>query len=51
MLNGKQVESYRKLAEIYIKENDNPKAIEMLENSLQLSNFLLYYDNKYYITH
>lgn len=35
--NGKQIESYSKLAEIYIAENNLPKAIEMLESSMQLS--------------
>lgn len=33
--NGKQLESYYKLAEIYKAENNLPKAIEMLENTLQ----------------
>lgn len=32
---GKQIESYNRLAEIYKAENNLPKAIEMLENTLQ----------------
>lgn len=32
--NGKQIESYRRLAEIYSKEHNYPKAIEMLESCL-----------------
>lgn len=32
---GKQVESLNKLAEIYKAENNLPKAIEMLESTLQ----------------
>lgn len=32
---GKQAESLNKLAEIYKTENNLPKAIEMLENTLQ----------------
>lgn len=32
---GKQVESMNKLAEIYKAENNLPKAIEMLESTLQ----------------
>ncbi|XP_055689570.1 Bardet-Biedl syndrome 4 protein homolog [Lutzomyia longipalpis] len=35
--NGKHLESYKKLAEIYISEEDLPKAIEVLENSLQIN--------------
>ncbi|GAB0094562.1 Bardet-Biedl syndrome 4 protein homolog [Sergentomyia squamirostris] len=35
--NGKHIESYKKLAEIYLSEDDLPKAIEVLENSLQLN--------------
>lgn len=33
--NGKHLDSYKKLAEIYLSEDDLPKAIEILENSLQ----------------
>ena len=33
-ITGKHVESYKILAEIYIQENDNVKAIEMIENCL-----------------
>lgn len=33
--NGKQFESYNELAQIYKAENNLPKAIEMLENTLQ----------------
>lgn len=32
--NGKQLESYHKLAEIYKASNNFPKAIEMLESTL-----------------
>lgn len=32
--NGKQLESYHKLAEIYKSSNNFPKAIEMLESTL-----------------
>lgn len=35
ILNGKHKESYLKLAEIYAKERDYMKAIEMYENCLQ----------------
>ncbi|XP_062550533.1 Bardet-Biedl syndrome 4 protein homolog isoform X2 [Armigeres subalbatus] len=34
---GKHVDSYKILAEIYIEEGDNLKAIEMIENCLQIS--------------
>ncbi|KAL1380770.1 hypothetical protein pipiens_013945 [Culex pipiens pipiens] len=34
---GKHVASYKILAEIYIEEGDNVKAIEMIENCLQIS--------------
>jgi Bardet-Biedl syndrome 4 protein len=33
--NGKQIQSYKKLAAIYRKDKDYPKAIELLESSLQ----------------
>ncbi|XP_055708438.1 Bardet-Biedl syndrome 4 protein homolog [Phlebotomus papatasi] len=35
--NGKHLDSYKKLAEIYLSEDDLPKAIEILENSLQIN--------------
>lgn len=35
ILNGKHKESYLKLAEIYAKEKDYMKAIEMYESCLQ----------------
>lgn len=35
IMNGKQISSYQKLSEIYRKEKDYPKAIELLESSLQ----------------
>lgn len=41
--NGKQIESYSELAHIYKAENNLTKAIEMLENTLQLI-----FDNKIY---
>ncbi|XP_059612656.1 Bardet-Biedl syndrome 4 protein homolog [Phlebotomus argentipes] len=34
---GKHLDSYKKLAEIYLSEDDLPKAIEVLENSLQIN--------------
>ncbi|XP_063697926.1 Bardet-Biedl syndrome 4 protein homolog [Culicoides brevitarsis] len=37
IMNGKHKESYLKLAEIYAKEKDYPKAIEMYESCLQVS--------------
>lgn len=36
--NGRQIESHQKLALIYKEENNFPKAIEMLEHSLQYIN-------------
>ena len=34
---GKQIQSYKTLAEIYRKEKDYTKAIELLESSLRLN--------------
>lgn len=35
IMDGKQIQSYKKLATLYRKEKDYPKAIELLESSLQ----------------
>lgn len=42
IMNGKHKESYLKLAEIYAKEKDYPKAIEMYENCLQYVSFFVF---------
>lgn len=35
IMNGKQIPSYKKLSLLYRKDKDYPKAIELLESSLQ----------------